>query len=122
MNDLVAESCRHAERSAVNDSAWSGSYESAGVANIATDTVEKRVASNGGRGDWVLTTRSACCSHEVGESQHVVAIILRILDRIERRRERHVDHTFSRAGRVLVGSSISSSRTSAAEAVERVRD
>src|SRR4026209_2896553 len=122
MDDLVSQGCRNSERTTIDERARSGSCETASVANVAAAGVEKRIASGGGGRNGILPARSARCGHEVGKSQNVVAIIFRIRDRIERRRERHVNDTLSRAGRVFVRSRISGARATSAETVKRVGD
>src|ERR1041385_6729636 len=122
MNYLVAESCRHRERSTVDQGSRGCRRESTCVANSATDTGEKRITCVGCRRDRVLTTWCTCCRHEVGEGKHVAAVVLRILDRIKGRRERHVDHTFRSARRVLVRSGVRGIGRATAKAVELAGD
>src|SRR5215470_7178727 len=122
MDDLVAESCRHRERSTIDQGSGGCRRESTRMADSATNTGEKRIACGRCRRDRILTTGCTCGRHKVGECKHVASIILRILDRIERRRERHVDYTFRRAGRVLVRSGVRGIRRAAAKAVELAGD
>src|ERR1043165_3375863 len=122
MDDLAAESCRHRERSAIDQGSRSCGGESTSVANSATDTREQRITGAGGRRSRVLATGRACCRHEVGEGKHVAAVVLRILNRIERRRERHVDDAFRGAGRVLVRSGVRGIGGATAKAVELAGD
>src|ERR1044071_408330 len=120
MNDLVAESCLHCECSTIDERSRSSSRKCSGVANCTTDTVEERIATCRSRRNWILTTRSACCGHKVGEGQYVIAIILRIRNRIKRSREGDIDHAFSGTRRVLMCASIRCVRAATAETVERV--
>src|SRR5215813_183843 len=122
MNYLAAESCGHSERSAIDQSSGSCRRESTGVANSATDTGKKRITCGGCRRNRVLPTRCACCCHEVGKCKHVVTIVLRIRNWIERRRERHVGNAFSGAGRGLMCSGIRGVGTSTTETVELAGD
>src|SRR5262249_24502078 len=110
MDDLAAERCRYRERSAIDERAGSSSGERAGVANIAAYRLEQSAAARGSSRNRILAAWCTRRSHEVGEGQHVVAVVLRILHWIERRWERHVDNAFSGAGGVLVRAGISSGR------------
>src|SRR6185369_840287 len=122
MDYLVAESGGNCERAAVDQSARSCRHESARVANVATDGVEERIAASSCRRNRVLATRGTRCCHEVGEGKHVVSIVLRIRNRIKRRRERHVDNAVSSAGRIFMRSGISGTGTATAKTIERVSD
>src|SRR6185369_8534032 len=102
MDDLVAESCRNCERATIDERSRCCRGERAGMANIAANRVEERIATRRSRRNRVLTTGSARCRHEVSKRQHIISIIFRIRNWIERRRERYVDNTFSSAGRVLL--------------------
>src|SRR5688500_8167192 len=104
MDDLVSESCRNRESTAIDQGARSGSHESTRMANRAADAIEQRIAAGCGCRYWLLTTWRTRGGHEVSESQYVESIIFRILDRIERRWEGYIDYTFSRGGGILMRS------------------
>src|SRR5690242_8094049 len=108
MDDLVAESGWDRERATIDERSRSRGSKRAGMANVATDGVEKRIATRRGCRNRILATGSACGCHEVCESDHVVTVILGILNRIERRGEGDVDHAVSSAGGIFVRSGVSS--------------
>src|SRR5689334_5822059 len=98
MNDLAAESCGNRERATIDERSRSRGSKRAGMTNVATDGIEKRIATRRGCRYRVLATGSASGCHEISKRQYIATIILRILYGIERRREGDVDYTLSRAG------------------------
>src|SRR5207244_2581898 len=102
MDYLVAQSRRHRERSAIDERPRSSSLESARMTNRAAYRCKQRITARRRGGDWVLPARCACCCHEVGECQHVAAVILWIRYRIEWRASA-VLNTFSSTAGVLSG-------------------
>src|SRR5689334_7213858 len=105
MNDLVTQSGRNGEGSAVDYSSGRSGRQGARVTNSTADLIEKGVATHCGRRYWVLPARSTRRRHEVRKRENIPTVIFRIDDRIERR-SGDVDYTFSRGRRIFVRAGI----------------